>query len=107
MYKNLKGVPIQSPTPSPYYPNYAAIDAAIRRDVAKNIPMTCQALATKLVRNIERTHPPGKIWIGTFATIMALWAAMFEMLRLVWVKDLIWEKTMYTGMVLRPGKKAD
>lgn len=51
--------------PSPYYPNYSAIDDNIRKRAAANKPMTSEAVAAKLVRSIVRTHPPGKIRIGT------------------------------------------
>ncbi len=106
MYQNLKGFPMRSSEPSPYYPNYAAIDKKVRDDVANATPPSTAAyVAEKLVRQIDRANPPGKLWIGTFATPVAMVFGLLELFGLIALKDWIWGKAMHCNMTLKPEKR--
>lgn len=93
---------IKASNPSPFYPNFAAMEDKMMKAAATQSPTTGETVAYRLVKAIDRRSPPRKVWIGT-ASSMVAFVASFQLFWMLWLKDLMFAKLSYTGLVRRPG----
>lgn len=70
-------------------------------------PTDGKVVARRLIKAIDRANPPGKVWIGTASTMIAVVAAFSVLFRMTWLKDALFRRLAHTGMVLKPGKKTN